>query len=441
MAESSSSSKGRPLWQGRALALVGIVLVAFSLRSAVASLSPVIDHVAADFPVSSVVIGLIGAAPPVCFAVFGLLTPLFERRFGLERMAVAAITLMALGLLLRGFAVDSTSLLAATALVFAGVGSGNVLLPPLVKKYFPDRLGIMMTLYSTTMAVSTFLPPLVAVPVADSLGWRVSLGMWGVVAAIALVPWMTLLLRDRAPGGPPLQTELLVPDPTDGVDDVRDAVAASTGPITTAPANPRAFSRLWRLPLAWALALVFGTSSTMAYVSFAWMPTMLVDIGGVTPATAGFLLSLFALIGLPCSMLVPILVVRFQATRPLFLVAVGAGLVGLLGLLLVPTAALPLWVSIFGLTAIMFPLSLVLLSIRARTPETAVALSGFVQSIGYAIAAVFPLLVGLLHDTTGGWRVPLLVMAGVLIVAIPAGIVAGRRRTVEDEWEHRHGRW
>ena len=86
----------RPLWQGRALALVGIVLVAFSLRSAVASLSPVIDHVAADFPVSPVVIGLIGAAPPVCFAIFGLLTPLFERRFGLERMAVAAITLMAL---------------------------------------------------------------------------------------------------------------------------------------------------------------------------------------------------------------------------------------------------------------------------------------------------------------------------------------------------------
>jgi len=420
---------------------VGIVLVAFSLRSAVASLSPVIDHVAEDFPVSPVVVGLIGAAPPICFALFGLLTPLFERRFGLERMAVAAITLMALGLLLRGFAVDSTSLLAATVVVYAGVGSGNVLLPPLVKKYFPDRLGVMMTIYSTTMAVSTFLPPLVAVPVADSLGWRVSLGMWGIVAAIALVPWVTLLLRDRSGRGEPVAAELLVPDPTDGVDDVRDAVAASTGPITTVPANPRYFARLWRLPLAWALALVFGTSSTMAYVSFAWMPTMLVDIGGVTPATAGFLLSLFALIGLPCSMLVPILVVRFQATRPLFFVAVIAGLIGLLGLLLVPTVALPLWVSIFGLTAIMFPLSLVLLSIRARTPESAVALSGFVQSIGYAIAATFPLLVGLLHETTAGWQVPLLVVGGVLVVSIPAGIVAGRRRTIEDEWEHRHGRW
>jgi CP family cyanate transporter-like MFS transporter len=252
---------------------------------------------------------------------------------------------------------------------------------------------------------------------------------------------VTLLAQSRGVAPEPARAELLVPDPTDGVDDVRDAVAASTGPITTVPANPRAFSRLWRLPLAWALALVFGTSSTMAYVSFAWMPTMLVDIGDVSPATAGFLLSLFALIGLPCSMLVPILVVRFQATRPLFFVAVTAGLVGLLGLLLAPTVALPLWVSIFGLTAIMFPLSLVLLSIRARTPESAVALSGFVQSIGYALAAVFPLLVGLLHETTGAWQVPLIVIAAVLVVSIPAGVVAGRRRTIEDEWERRHGRW
>lgn len=423
------------------MALLGIVLVAFSLRSAVASLSPVLDHISQAFPVSPVVVGLIGAAPPVCFAVFGLLTPLVERRFGLERVAVVALALMAAGLLLRGLSVDSVTLLGATALVFAGVGSGNVLLPPLVKKYFPDRLGVMMTVYSTTMAVSTFLPPLVAVPVADSLGWRISLGMWGVFAAVALVPWVGLLIRERREPAAPVVTELLVPDPTDGVDDLRDAVAASTGPISTAPASPRIFGRLWRLPLAWALAFVFATSSSMAYASFAWMPAMLVDIGGVSPATAGFLLSVFAAVGLPCSMLVPVLVVRFQATRPLFFFAAGAGVVGLAGLLVAPRAALALWVVIFGLTAIMFPLSLVLLSIRARTPESAVALSGFVQSLGYAIAALFPLTIGLLHETTGGWQAPIVLLAAALVAAAPAGWISGRRRTIEDEWERRHGRW
>ena len=442
-------SETRPLWQGRALALIGIVLVAFSLRSAVASLSPVIDHIARDFPLSPVVVGLIGAAPPVCFAVFGLVTPLVERRFGLERVAVGALALMSLGLLLRGFAGDSTALLASTVVVFAGVGAGNVLLPPLVKKYFADRLGVMMTLYSTMIAVSTFIPPLVAVPIADSLGWRVSLGLWGVFAVLALLPWIAVLVGERARAAASAPTvaaddvalDDVALDPTDGDDDLTDAAAVATGPIATVPANPHVFGRLWRLPLAWALALVFATSSTMAYVAFAWLPTMLVDIADVTPATAGFLLSLFALAGLPCGLLVPILVVRFQATRPLFLVAVAVGVIGLGGLLLAPTAAPALWAIVYGFSAILFPLSLVLLSIRARTPESAVALSGFVQSIGYGIAAVFPLLIGLLHETTGGWQVPLLVVMGVLVVSIPAGLVAGRRRTIEDEWEARHGRW
>ncbi|WP_449407454.1 MFS transporter [Microbacterium maritypicum] len=428
----------QPLWRGRALALIGIVLVAFSLRSAVASLSPVIDHVAEDFPVSSVVAGLIGAAPPVCFAVFGLLTPLVERRFGLERVAVAAIALIAAGLLLRGFAVDSTSLLAATVVVFAGVGSGNVLLPPLVKKYFPDRLGVMMTVYSTTMAVSTFVPPLVAVPVADSAGWRVSLGLWGVFAAIALVPWIVMLVTDRTTG--PVLAPPIVKPSIEALENP-DPATVSTGPIVTRPANPRVFGRLWRLPMAWSVALVFGTSSTLAYVSFAWLPAILFEVGGVSPADAGLLLSLFGLMGLPCSLIVPLLIVRFHATRPVFFVGIVSGLAGLAGLLFAPTVALPLWVVLFGIGPILFPLSLVLLSIRARTPESAVALSGFAQSIGYAVAAAFPLLIGLLHETTGGWQVPLWLLVGILVAAIPAGWVAGRRRTIEEDWERRYGRW
>ncbi|MFT4157322.1 MAG: MFS transporter [Microbacterium sp.] len=431
----------RPLWRGRALALLGIVLVAFSLRSAVASLSPVIDHVAKDFPISAVVVGLIGSAPPVCYAVFGLLTPVVERRFGLERVAIVAIAVMSIGLLLRGVAVDAASLLGATTLVFAGVGSGNVLLPPLVKKYFPDRLGVMMTLYSTTMAVSTFLPPLVAVPLADTLGWRVSLGMWGVIALSALAPWVTMFVTAKTDAVPAGKRAATQSTNLDAASDAFTAAEVATGPITISPANPRIFGRLWRLPLAWALALVFAASSSMAYASFAWMPTILVDIGGVTPATAGFLLSLFAAVGLPCALVVPVLVVRYHATRALFFVSVGAGLVGLAGLMFAPTAALTAWVVIFGLTAILFPLSLVLLSIRARTPESAVALSGFVQSIGYGVAALYPIVLGVLHEVSGGWQLPLMMLAALLVVAGPAGWVAGGRQTIEEEWVRRHGRW
>ncbi|KRA25076.1 ABC transporter permease [Microbacterium sp. Root61] len=408
------SSPARPLWHGRALALLGIVLFAFSVRVAVASLSPVIDHIAVDFAMPAWVIGLIGTAPPVCYAIFGILTPRMERRFGLERLVIAASAVATIGLLARGLADSSVTLLLATATIFAAVGVGNILLPPLVKKYFPDRIGLMTTVYSTTMAVATFLPPLIAVPVADSAGWRFSLGMWAVFAAAAMIPWITMLVRERASAG--------------------DKVDVET-------ANPQMFGRMWRLPLAWAIMAGFSVSATIAYTSFAWLPTILIDVAEVTPATAGVLLSLFAAMGLPASLLIPGLVARYGAIRPLFGVAVVSGLAGVAGLLWFPTAAPWLWAALLGIAPLLFPLTLVLLGLRARTHEAVVALSGFVQSVGYAIAAVFPFAIGLLHDATDAWTLPLIVLAGVIVVAIPAGVVIARPHTIEDDWERRHGAW
>lgn len=407
------SSPARPLWHGRALALVGIVLFAFSLRSAVASLSPLFDHISAEYDVPAAVIGLIGTAPPVCYAVFGLLTPALERRFGLERLAVVAMVVVALGLIARALAPNSGLLLAGTALIFAAVGSGNILLPPLVKRYFPDRIGLMTTVFSTTMAVSTFVPPLFAVPVADAAGWRVSLGLWAVFAVVALVPWIGLALRQHA--------------------------VASADDIEQPP--PGVLGRMWRVPLVWALTVGFAVSSTLAYTSFVWLPTILVDVAGVTPAVAGVLLALFAFMGLPASLVVPLLVTRWNATRALFGVAVTTGLTGIAGLLFAPTTAPWLWVGLLGLAPLLFPMILVLLGLRTRTHEGAVALSGFVQSVGYAIAALFPFGIGLIHDLTGSWTVPLLILAAVVVAAIPAGVVAARKHTVEDDWERRHGAW
>lgn len=422
-----------PLWRGRTLAVLGILLCAFSLRSAVASLSPVIDLVSKDFPITPELVGVIGTLPPACFAVFGLLTPLLERRLGVERLTVVALLAITAGLFARGFVGDSVGLLLTTTLTFAGVGMGNIVLPPLVKKYFPDRIGLMMTLYTTAMAFSTFIPPLVAVPLAEATDWRFSLALWGAFALAGAIPWMLILLR-RGQELPPAAHEDAA---AQGVE-----IVPLTGPIPTSPTSRHLFARLGRLPLAWALAFTFAISSTLAYVSFVWLPLILMDIAGVSASTAGFLLSLWAFLGLPASLAVPVLVVRFQATRPLFAVGTGGGLIGLTGLLLAPEPALlPLWLVLFGVVGLFFPLSLVLISIRSRTPETAVLLSSFVQSIGYTIASVFPLLIGVLHGATDGWTVPLLVIGGVLIVTFPAGMIAGRRRTVEEEWELRYGAW
>lgn len=430
----------RPLWRGRALAVLGILLCAFSLRSAVASLSPMLGLIEEDFAVSPTVLGLIGSAPPVCYAVFGLATPLLERWLGLERLTVIALGAITAGLLLRGVVTDSIGLLLTTALVFAGVGMGNILMPPLVKKHFADRIGLMMTLYGSMMAVSTFVPPLVAVPVADAAGWRGSLAMWGLFALAGMIPWIMMLLRPDDARSPRPAAEAADAAPADPAQ-VPEAEPL-TGPIATSPRTRSMFGRLARIPLTWALAVTFATSSIMAYVSFAWLPSVFMDVAGADAVTAGILLSLFAFIGLPASLMVPMLVVRLGAIRPVFLVGAVAGAIGLAGLLLVPSPGLLwLWTVLFGLSGMLFPLSLVLISIRSRTPESAVVLSSFVQSVGYTIAAVFPVVFGVVRAATGTWTWSLIMLAAVLIAVIPAGMMAGRPVTVEDEWERRHGAW
>ncbi|GEB45389.1 putative MFS transporter [Microbacterium testaceum] len=396
-----------------ALAAAAIVLLALTLRIAVASLSPLLTRIGEDFPLPAAVVGLIGMAPPVAFALAGMVTPAIERRLGLERSVLIAAVTAAAMLGLRAAAVDAWSLLGATAGVFAAVGVANVLIPTVVKKYFPERIGLMTTVYSTAMAVATFTPPLVAVPLADAVGWRGSFVTWAVVALAAVAPWVALSLRARV-------------SRRDAVDEPRADVLA----------------RIVRVPQTWALVVTFGVNSSVAYAMFAWMPPLLIDVAGVDAAEAGGLLALFSFMGLPVSLLVPLLVSRRGRTTPFYVVAVGGGLVGVIGLLVAPSAATVLWVVLVGTPPLMFPLALVLFGLRTRSHETTVALSGFVQSVGYGFAALMPLAIGVTHELTGGWTAGLVLIGVALVLVVPAAIVMRRRESVEEAWERRTGlRW
>lgn len=393
-----------------ALAAAAIVLLALTLRIAVASLSPLLTTIQRDFDVPAAIVGLIGMAPPVAFALAGTVTPAIERRIGLERLVLVAAVVAAAMLGLRAAAVDAFSLLAATAGVFGAVGIANVLLPAVVKKYFPTRIGVMTTVYSTTMAVATFTPPLVAVPLADAVGWRGSFLVWAVVAVAAVVPWIAMSLRARA----------------------------SRADIVEAP-RASVLSRIVRVPQTWALVATFAVNSSVAYGLFAWLPPLLIDVAGVEPAEAGSLLALFSFMGLPVSLVVPLLVGRMRSTAPFYVVAVGAGLAGVTGLLFAPTLATTLWVVLIGLPPLMFPMVLVLFGLRTRSHDTAVALSGLVQSVGYGIAALMPLAIGVTHELTGGWTAGLLLLGAAVILVIPAGFIVSRGETIEQSWERRTG--
>ncbi len=401
----------RPLWRGRTLALLGILLVAANLRTAVAALSPIFAEIRVDFAISSIAVGVLGMLPPVCFAIFGIVAPAFTRRASLETVMVFSLAAILLGDLVRAFAGSFVVLAVGSAIAFAGMGVGNVLLPPLVKRYFPDRIGLVTSLYATVMSISTLLPPLIAVPVADSAGWRISVGMWGAISVLAVLPWLRILISHR-PAHPDHDVEI-------------------------EEAEPRMLGRVWHTAIGWSLMVVFAVSAVNAYAMFAWLPEILHDTAGSDPAEAGALLSLYAAMGIPASLLVPMLAARLRSVGILVYAAVACFAVGYLGLILAPASATWVWVVFAGLGPLLFPLSLVLINVRTRTHEGAVALSGFVQGAGYTLGALGPLVVGVLHQVTGQWTIALVVLLGTAVAAAVAGSIVARPHQLEDSFPDR----
>ncbi len=393
------------------MSLLGILLVALNLRTAVSAISPITRDIAADIPLDNVALGLLGMIPPMAFAVSALASGRVARKLGLEAFLVVAIGLMIIGHILRAAAPGYAVLLGGSVLALVGMGIGNVLLPPLVKRYFPDLIGPVTALYATLASASAALPALVAVPVADATDWRVSLGMWSILALASLVPWLTLL--------------------------VRSAHEKSTGNLESLADLPPSLSLggrpVWRSGVAWTIAVVFAMSSFNVYGVLTWLPDILVQTTDTSAAQSGALLALYAAMGLPAALLIPVLAARMHNIGPLVQLGALFFIIGDLGLLFAPGFATVLWVIFIGLGALIFPVCLVLINLRSRTMHGAVALSGFVQGVGYSIASLGPLLFGVLREATGHW-VAVFVMLIVSAVVISAGGVLLRKPVfVEDQ--------
>jgi len=183
-----SEHRPLPLWAGRVAALLGIVLVAFTLRQAVAAMSPILGDIRVDIPISNLGVGLLGTLPPILLAASGFIAPRVARSIGLDGGIVLALLLMTLGHLVRAFAPGFAVLLVGSVVALAGTGIGNVLLPPIVRRYFPDRVALLTAVYVCIVGVSTAVPAALAAPVAEQIGWRFSLGIWSVTSVVALVP-------------------------------------------------------------------------------------------------------------------------------------------------------------------------------------------------------------------------------------------------------------
>jgi CP family cyanate transporter-like MFS transporter len=390
------------------LPLVGIAAVAFNLRPLVTSVGPFLGEIQGELGLSGTVTGALTALPVLCFAAFGALTPSLAARFGARRVVTVSMVVVAAGLVTRALAPEQATFFLASAVALAGVAASNVLVPVLVRQYYPERIGTVTGLYAMVLSGGTALSAAATVPVADAAGqgWRTGLGVWAATALLAVVPWLVA----RAPAA-----ELTERRGT------RHERAART-------ARPSMF----RSPTAWAMAIFFGCQSLGAYIVMGWMPLILRD-AGIHATEAGLLLALTTAIGIPVALLLPTFAARLPDQRLVVGVLTGITAFGYLGLAVAPAMTPWLWATLIGLGNGAFPLALAMIGWRTRTASYTAALSGFTQAGGYLLAAAGPMAFGALHDVTSGWTIPIALMAVFLVPQFIAGLVAGRNRYVEDE--------
>lgn len=381
------------------LVVAGLVLTGLSMRTAVTSVGAALDELQDGLHASAAVAGLITTIPVICFAGIGAATPRWSRRLGSHRLLVVALLVSAVGQAVRPIGSSSAWFAAASILALAGGAVGNVLLPSLVKEHFPDRLGPMTAFYTTALAVGTTASAGLTVPVGDAWGgWRFGVGAWAVVAVLAAVPWLSTLRGEHATIG------------------------------TTGPSVP--LRALVRSRTAWALTVFFAAQSMQAYIAFGWFARFLVD-HGITHGTAGAMLAVLSALGIPVSLLAPR--VRPERQRLLLFLFAACTLGAYLGLAIAPVGGAWVWMVLTGVGFGMFPLSLLLIALRSRTPATTAALSAFVQVIGYLVAGCGPLLFGALFGLTHSWAAPLVVLFVALAACLAAGWPSTADRCVDDE--------
>lgn len=379
----------------RVVVLAGVLLTGFSLRPAVTSVGALLPTLRADLAMSGATAGVLTALPTLCFAAVGPAAPRMARRWGVESVVAAAFLIVGIGVAVRATAGGSGLFLAGSVVTLAGIAAANVLGPPLVRRWFPERAGTVTGLYAMSISAGMAVPAAVTEPVAAAAGgWQAGIAVWAPVAVLAALPWLTPAVRRRIPSGPRSST----------VDADRD--------------RPRQATVV-------ALVAFFGLQSLGAFVLIGWLPAIYVD-AGVPAATAGVLLGLTAAVSVPLAHAVPVLADRPRA-RPLLVVAVAAGgLAGWTGLLLDPAGPSWLWAVLLSSLYGAYPLAIAFVRVHSAGPEAELRLSGIVQTGGYTLAVAGPLATGVLRDATSGWTVPVAVVLALLVVQTVAGLVAAR---------------
>jgi CP family cyanate transporter-like MFS transporter len=375
--------------------LLAILFVALNLRGAITCVGPLLNLIQEEFGLSSTAAGVLTSLPLFAFGFISPYAAPLARRLGMELCILLAMVLLLLGLGLR-YLPNTALLYLGTAVIGAGIAIGNVLLPGLLRRDYPERLAFVTALFTMVLVSVGGIGSGLSIPLYELGGWRFSLLAWALPALLALVVWLP---------------------------ELRHNVKASPTPEV-------AKLSLWRNPLAWQVSLLMGSQSSAFYVMIAWFPSLMADLQGLSAARSGWLLFVYQIFVLLSVMLVPLLVRRLADQRWIGAACALCIMSGFLGLYLAPAQVMS-WMVIMGLGGGgSLVLTMTLFGLRTNTVSETVALSGMAQAVGYLMAALLPIIIGFIHDQSGGWDLPLVVMLLISALQTAMGYLSGLPRKV-----------
>ncbi|WP_085673567.1 MULTISPECIES: MFS transporter [unclassified Pseudomonas] len=396
-ADDAQVQQHTPALQRPWLLLLGLVLVALNLRPALSSMAPVLGQVAAGLGLNASEAGLLTTLPVLCLGLFAPLAPVLARRFGSERVILGILLTLALGIVVRS-ALGAAGVFIGSVMAGASIGIIGVLLPGIVKRDFPRHAGTLTGVYTMALCLGAAMAAGATVPMTQHFddNWALGLGFWMIPALLAMLVWLPQARQGHG---------------------LHKAAYRVRG--------------LWRDPLAWQVTLYMGLQSSLAYIVFGWLPSILIG-RGLSPTEAGLVLSGSVIVQLVSSLGAPWLATRGKDQRLAIVIVMLVTLAGLFGCLYAPVDGLWGWAVLLGLgQGGTFALALTLIVLRSKDAHVAANLSSMAQGVGYTLASMGPFAVGLVHDLTGGWAAVGWIFAVLGVGAIVFGLGAGRALHVQ----------
>jgi len=382
----------------RAIALALLWLSGACLRLTVLAVPPVVPLLHADLHLSETDIGWLSSLPPMMFAIAAVPGAVLIARFGIVPALVVGLLLNAVGSAARAAFADAASLYASTIVMAAGVAIMQPSLPPLVRAWFPQRIGFATAVYTTGLLIGEILAAALTIPLVLPLvndSWRLNFVVWSIPVLVTAV-----LVAVYAPqfGG------------------------AKNGAKSIAPAAGRRWWPDWRRPLIWKLGLILCSVNATYFVTNAFLPDYMTADG--RPDLIGSALTAINLGQLPAAFLMLGIAGRL-VTRPWAYAATGSlALICLVGMLTMHGAWIVFWAAILGFTgAVTLILALALPSVLSA-PDDVHRTSAGMFTISYSVAMVLSVIGGWLWDFT---RSPI---AGFAPVAVCALLIIALASTV-----------